>query len=110
MDEERLCDACSKLLSGDRDPSIRLQDKVVHHADADSFRQALRLRCYLCCFAWAKPFESTLREDNLPDSTGYYFSRNYFDIDHESLEVDGLNFPLYPEGTYPLKIVPWESS
>ena len=107
MIEKKLCDACLKLLSGDRDQNLSLSDDATHHTDAESFRRALQLPCYLCCFAWVKSWEIEPCDDDIPDGTHYSFVHRY-----ESGEniAGSLWFPLHPEGSYPIRLEPWESS
>lgn len=106
MNEEKLCDSCVKLLSGNRDRKF-LTDDATHHNDAESFRRALQLPCYLCCFAWARPFDATMCVENLPDGTKHSFFSDFMKADNDA---DTLWFQLHPEGSYPLKLEPWQSS
>jgi hypothetical protein len=103
MSEEKLCDACQKLLSGDRNRNVRLDHDETHHVDAESFRKALQLPCYLCCFIWAKPSQATISDVDVPDGTKY----NLGGFANES-SIIHLQLQIHSEGAYPLRLQRWE--
>jgi hypothetical protein len=102
MSEHKLCEACRKLLSGGPKPKVDLYHDETHHIDAGSFRKALQLPCYLCCFILAKPSQATISDINVTDGTKYSES----DFSHEGVQ---LWFQIHPEGAFPLRMVKWES-
>jgi hypothetical protein len=103
MSEEKLCDVCQKLLSGDRNRNVRLDHDETHHVDAESFRKALQLPCYLCCFIWAKPSQATISDVDVPDGTKY----NLGGFANES-SIIHLQLQIHSEGAYPLRLQRWE--
>lgn len=99
MEEEKLCDPCSRLLRGERDATVPLSKDALHHADAQSFRQALQIPCYICTFVWKKPFEPFPGDGELPDGVQSQFYGN-------DAIANELSLSMHPEGVYPLKFIP----
>lgn len=100
----RYCEPCKRLLCGkaqsqSEDSSII---QFIHHFDANSFKEALRLPCLLCSFGWnAEVFSLSWQESISHGTEGVL----YYDDDDLVLRF----YYDRPKGfDTSISLVPWE--
>lgn len=83
MPGEQYCEPCKRLLCGKAQPYSENAWRIdfTHHSDANSFKEALGLPCFVCSFAWNEKECSLSWQESISYGTaGQLFVRDGDDV------------------------------
>jgi hypothetical protein len=109
MPGEQYCEPCERLLCGNVQSYSEDNLNIIftHHPDANSFKEALALPCFICSFAWyredgSQPWQGSI----LYGTTGLLFIIP--DFDEDTLELR-FHYGKTDHSSQPVALVPWKS-